>query len=62
MKRYLLFTFTSYYPSGGWKDFSGSFDTEMGAVQAAVTQASEGDEHYQVVDSTTGTVTFSDRP
>lgn len=32
MKRYLLFSYTQYYPSGGWSDFVGDFDT---AAQAA---------------------------
>lgn len=26
-KRYLLFTYDTYYPSGGWSDFDGSFDS-----------------------------------
>lgn len=27
MKRYLLFAYDDYYPSGGWNDFKGSFDS-----------------------------------
>ena len=27
MKRYLLFAYDEYYPSGGWYDFRGSFDS-----------------------------------
>jgi len=34
MKRFLLFFGESYYPSGGWKDFQGSFDTVHEARKA----------------------------
>ena len=27
MKKYLLFTFNSYYPCGGFKDYIGAFDS-----------------------------------
>lgn len=27
MKRYLVFGFSNYYPSGGWEDHLGSFET-----------------------------------
>jgi len=27
MKRYLLFGYDQYYPSGGWTDYKGSFDS-----------------------------------
>ena len=27
MKRFMLFGHDSYYPSGGWNDFEGDFDT-----------------------------------
>lgn len=33
MNRYLLFTFDGYYPSGGWNDFQGSFDSIEEAVE-----------------------------
>jgi hypothetical protein len=35
MKRYLLFCYSQYYPSGGWNDFEGSFDTIEDAQNAA---------------------------
>jgi len=35
MKRYLLFAGDHYYPSGGWRDFQGSFDTGTEAVEEA---------------------------
>lgn len=34
MKRFLLFYNECYYPSGGWDDFKGSFNTEAEAVGA----------------------------
>lgn len=27
MKRYLLFKGVDYYPSGGWEDFKGDYDS-----------------------------------
>jgi (2Fe-2S) ferredoxin len=33
MKRYLLFSGDHYYPSGGWKDFCGDYDSAEEAVQ-----------------------------
>jgi hypothetical protein len=33
MKRYLLFAGDQYYPSGGWRDFRGSFATSEEAVK-----------------------------
>lgn len=38
MKRYLLFTSDQYYPSGGWEDFKGGFDT-IEAAKGAVPDA-----------------------
>ena len=32
LKRYMLFRFSTYYPSGGWNDFVASFDTLDEAV------------------------------
>lgn len=34
-KRFLLFTFDRYYPSGGEDDVAGSFDTLDAAIDAA---------------------------
>ena len=47
MKQYLLFTFDTYYPSGGMNDFSGSFDTVEEARAAVKT------DYYQIVDKHT---------
>lgn len=37
VKRYLLFYGDNYYPSGGWGDFQGDFDSLDDAVEAAET-------------------------
>lgn len=49
MKRYLLFTFYTYYPSGGWDDFVGSYRT----IEEARTEA-HGAQNWQIIDSDTG--------
>jgi len=50
MKRYALFAGDYYYPSGGWNDFRGSFET----VEAAVDAVAPHYDWYHVVDLTTG--------
>jgi hypothetical protein len=54
MKRYLLFCFDGYYPSGGWGDFVGTFDTIEEALK------NRDRDHYQVVDTETMKVVSSD--
>ena len=52
-KRYLLFYGDAYYPSGGWDDFKGYFDT----VEEALKEVSKGSfkpDWYQIVDDETG--------
>lgn len=47
MKRYALFTFSEYYPAGGWEDFKGSFDS----IEEARTEGKRLDsDHMQIVD------------
>lgn len=55
MKRYLLFSGSDYYPSGGWKDFNDSFDS---AEEARAKGNSFEPEYYwyHVVDSQTGQI------
>jgi hypothetical protein len=36
MKRYLVFGFATYYPSGGMEDFLGSFDEQADAENKAI--------------------------
>lgn len=49
MKRYLLFKGYEYYPSGGWLDFAGTFDT----IAEAKTNAKNCD-WWHIVDSKNG--------
>lgn len=49
MKRYLLFQFDDYYPSGGWKDFTGDFDSITDALTNRANDP-QGD-LYQLVDT-----------
>lgn len=48
MKRYLLFCGYDYYPSGGWSDFVGSYDSILEAHRGMIFK-----DWYHIVDSTT---------
>lgn len=52
MKKYALFAGSKYYPSGGWLDFQGSFDS----VDEAQGSIRLYHEWWQIVDLETGTV------
>lgn len=55
MKRYLLFIFETYYPSGGFLDYGGSFDT-VEEAKSHVLNLKKDDpflENVQIVDSET---------
>lgn len=54
MKRFLLFSYAAYYPSGGWSDLYDSYDTLEEARAAFVAAASNND--HQIVDTETGEV------
>lgn len=67
LKRYALFAGADYYPSGGWKDHRGYFDS----IEAALIVATAPDGSYteivwdslehdwwQVVDLTTGQIVY----
>ncbi len=49
MKRFVVFKFDQYYPSGGWNDFTGSFDT-VEEARASIVERSHFD-HAQILDS-----------
>jgi hypothetical protein len=51
MKRFLLFTFAEYYPSGGWNDFAGDFDTAENAIRHI---PKDNRNNLQLIDSETG--------
>jgi hypothetical protein len=55
MKRFLLFGADTYYPAGGWGDFSGSYDTFTDALLAGL---SDNRDICQVVDSKNGELIY----
>lgn len=48
MKKYLLFTGDTYYPSGGWDDFVDDFDSIEEALAYA---AKNGRDWFHIVDT-----------
>ena len=52
MKRYLLFAGEYYYPSGGWRDFWGAFDSVDDARKELDAQIGSYD-WYHIVDTET---------
>lgn len=56
LKRFLLFAGIYYYPSGGWNDFYGSFDTVEEATAAYEAYAKDKmDPWGHIFDAQTGT-------
>lgn len=53
MKRYLVFVGSTYYPSGGWKDYQGSLDTLEAALGLA---ANIRGDWWHIVDTEIGAV------
>lgn len=49
-KRYWLFSFDNYYPSGGMNDFNDSFETMEEAMALAVKNRRDCDELWDNVD------------
>lgn len=53
---YLLFAGFHYYPSGGWDDFIGSFDSVqacLDALKSICAQKTHYEDWYQIVDMNT---------
>ena len=50
MDRYMLFSFDTYYPSGGMSDFIGSYDTIEAAMNA------EFRDNYHIYDTVTNKI------
>lgn len=50
MKRYLVFAYPSYYPSGGWTDFQGSFASSQEAFDFADAYKGEQSDGVEVID------------
>lgn len=51
MKRFLLFVYPDYYPSGGMCDFAGDFDTLEAALKYLADSKDSGAENYHIWDS-----------
>lgn len=49
-KRYLLFTYSNYYPLGGLCDMSNSFDTEAEAIKYARESVDDYQEIYDRIE------------
>jgi hypothetical protein len=57
VKRYLLFVYPRFYPSGGWHDFEGSFDSIAGALaHVPNVWLVSADSLVHVVDAQTGQI------
>jgi hypothetical protein len=57
MKRYLLFWFAQFYPSGGWNDLIGSFDSIAESHAEIIKRNKPGDlwfGDFQLIDGQTG--------
>jgi len=52
MKRFLVFGFDSYYPSGGARDFLAAFDTLNQALEGASTSKASPDlwDHVEIAE------------
>lgn len=59
MKRYLLFTFAQYEPSGGWNDFNSSYDSLERALVAAA-KRDHSMERFQILDTKTWLIVADD--
>ena len=51
MKQYLVFAGSDYYPSGGWKDFKGSFDSIDEAKKFLNTKELRSYDWFEIVDT-----------
>lgn len=57
MKQYALFQYLGYYPSGGWNDFMGTFDSPEDALTYVNSPKNKyPEDYYQVVDLNNGEV------
>lgn len=56
LKRFLVFAYDAYYPSGGWNDYQGSFETlaEVRKHIAEVNEETSAPDYFNVVDAHTG--------
>ena len=59
MKRYLLFTFPTYVPAGGWNDFHSQHDCLSEALMAAA-KREHSMNHFQIVDTQSAQIVADD--
>lgn len=57
MKRFGVFTYDQYYPSGGWNDFRAAYDTLDEAKEHVKRRKPE---RYHIVDFTTGRMAWEE--
>jgi len=50
---YMLFSFNTYYPSGGWNDYRARFNTIEEARREGCERLKHGDDWFQIVDTET---------
>ncbi len=60
MKRFLLFKCDRYYPSGGWGDFAGSFDSISDSMEFLADNPLNTKGEIHLVDSESGTMVFQE--
>lgn len=51
MNRYLLFAGADYYPSPGWEDYHGDFETLEEALTAGAAHLRMGEDWWHIVDT-----------
>lgn len=56
-KKYFLFAGYNYYPSGGWRDYKGTYDTEVECYKFLLS-SNDNYDWYHIVD--TETMTYVD--
>lgn len=52
MKKFMLFGHDAYYPSGGWGDFKGDFDT-VAEARAYIDAQDYKNDDYDLIDTET---------
>lgn len=56
MKRYALFAYDTYYPSGGWHDFLKSYASIEDALTVAKAEWAEHQRNFHIVDLQEGII------
>ena len=57
MKRFLVFCYNQWYPSGGWSEFVGSFGS---LDEAKDVSKKKGSDHREVVDGETENIVWEE--